>query len=257
MYRGGGQTVNNRSCGDVGTTIEISSPLRYNHCSSIEDVAMNFHGVFISLLLGAALVSAERIATTDDGKKVLLNENGTWRYLEAGESPQGASGRISLIEIIKNDRAFDFRRVRWGMSRKEVLASEAVPPVKNDASSVEYTVQFLGYDCAVEYTFINDALTRAGFKISQPHVDPALYYKDYEDLKKYLAPMYGIAVSDKCDWKNEMYRQDRSKWGFAVSLGFLTCMSRWRNARTEITLTISGGNHRIATNLEYSALKKQ
>jgi hypothetical protein len=210
------------------------------------------------LLLFAALYSADRIATTDDGKKVLLLENGTWRYLDADDAaPDAASGRISLIEIVKNDRAFDFRKVRWGMDRKEVLASEEASPVRNDESGIQYTVQFLGYDCVVAYSFVNDALTRATFLIRQPHADPALYYKDYEELKKYLSPIYGVAVSDRCDWKNEMYRQDRSKWGFAVSLGFLSCTSRWRNTRTEIALAISGGNHQITTNLEYTALKNR
>ena len=243
--------------GDQYRAIEINIPSRYNLGNYVKDVLMNNYGALTTLLLGAALVSAELIATTDDGKKVLLSENGTWRYLQAGESTPGASRRISLIEIIKNDRTFDFRKVRWGMNRKEVLASETEPPVKNDGSSVEYGVQFLGYDCTVIYFFVNDLLTRASFLIRQTHVDPALYYKDYEDLKKYLTPIYGVAVADKCEWKNEMYRQDRSKWGFAVSLGFLSCTSQWRDSRTEITLAISGGNHQIATNIEYSSLKKQ
>ncbi|MBN1578580.1 MAG: hypothetical protein JW913_18600 [Chitinispirillaceae bacterium] len=211
-----------------------------------------------ALLLCSTIISADRIATTEDGKRVLLLENGTWRYLKGNESPQGtAAKRISLIEIVRNDREFDFRKVRWGMSGKEVLASEESTPVKNEPSEIEYKVQFLGYDCVVTYSLVNDALTRAGFLIRQPHVDPALYYKDYEDLKRYLAPLYGIAVSDKCDWKNEMYRDDRSKWGFAVSLGFLACGTQWRSNRTQITLAISGGNHQIATNLDYAAWGKR
>jgi hypothetical protein len=143
------------------------------------------------------------------------------------------------------------------MSRKEVLASEDAKLITNSSDTLMYEVSFLKYQCSVLYSFHENVLVRAMFLIRQPHVDPALYFKDYIDLKQYLTPLFGMAASDKCDWKNEMYRRDRSKWGFAVSLGFLTCRTVWHNERTQISLAISGGNHQIATNIEYSERNRQ
>lgn len=200
-------------------------------------------------------------ATTDDGRKVLLKSDGTWEYVKAKKSTAGkkqAAAHVSLVDIIKNDRHYDFRTTRWGMNKKEVMASEKTAKVIKDAGdTLEYEVAFLKYQCSVVYAFHDNALVSAVFVIRQPHVDPALYYRDYIDLKQYLTPIYGTAVTDKCDWKNEMYRKDRSKWGFAVSLGFLTCRTVWHDKRTQISLVISGGNHQITTNIEYSEFNRQ
>jgi len=212
------------------------------------------------IFLFTMYVTAGIIATTEDGKKVLLQENGTWRYIKdqqsKGKTKQDNDAKAkepqhSLVDLIKNDNEFDFRKVRWGMTKKEVMGSEGARLLKNEDTRIEYVISLFGYDCNVTYLFINGKLSTANLQIRQPHVDPSLYYDDYKKLKEYLAPLYGNSLSDKCDWKNEMYRGDESKWGFAVSLGFLTCRTLWHNERTQITLTISGSNHQITTNLEY------
>jgi hypothetical protein len=218
---------------------------------------------FLSFILITILVSqlsAGIIATTEDGRKVLLQENGTWRFIkdkqisdkkEAKEKASMKKQHHSLVELIQQDSDYDFRKVRWGMSKKEVMSTEDAKLLKNEDTRMEYAISLFGYDCDVTYSFIDSKLSTASLHIRQPHIDPALYYKDYKSLKKYLTPLYGDALSDKCDWKNEMYRGDESKWGFAVSLGFLTCRTLWHNDRTQVTLLISGSNHQIMTNLEY------
>lgn len=214
--------------------------------------------LFINLLV--MYVTAGIIATTEDGRKVLLQENGTWRFIKDGQSTDKIKQDIdtkekkpkhSLVDLIKNNDNYDFRKVRWGMTKKEVMNTEDARLLKNEDTRLDYAISLFGYDCNVTYSFINEKLSTANLRIRQPHVDPALYFDDYRSLKEYLAPLYGNALSDKCEWKNEIYRGDESKWGFAVSLGFLTCRTLWHNDRTQITLLISGGNHQITTNLEY------
>lgn len=215
---------------------------------------------FIMIVSFFSYLSAGMIATTEDGRKVLLQENGTWRFIKDKQitGKKGTNGKASkkeqhhsLVELIKQDSEYDFRKVRWGMSKKEVMSTEEAKLLKNEDAGLEYAISLFGYDCNVTYSFIDGKLSTASLHIRQPHIDPALYYKDYKSLKEYLRPLYGDALSDKCDWKNEMYRGDESKWGFAVSLGFLTCRTLWHNDRTQITLLISGSNHQITTNLEY------
>jgi hypothetical protein len=234
--------------------------------------------IFLPMLFSICL-SSQQTATTQDGKKVILLDNFTWKYASQSDlestdnqgkdnmSPAGDiaksqndpenrnnqsnDNRLSLVDIVKNDTSFDFRKVRWGMGKQQVRASESGKFLKGSSDSLQYELEFLGYTCTISYMFANDKLTKAVLLIEQPHVDPALYYKDYENLKNYLSPIYKNKVSERCDWQNEMYKSDKSKWGFAVSIGFLTCQTQWKNARTAIVLEISGGNHEISTRIEY------
>lgn len=221
---------------------------------------------------------AEQIATLPDGRTVVLFENGTWRFANQGDLQQldkqkrtglqdkpvsvgvsnsgkidPAQKRISLVDIVRNDTSFDFRSIRWGMSKGQVKGAEKAKLIKETESLLEYEVSFLGYDCRVAYTFLNDKVRKAAMQIKQDHIDPARYYRDYEDLRNYLSPLYGKPIADKYDWKNEMYRNDPSKYGFAVSIGFLSCRTTWMADNTEVALIISGGSHQISTNLEYAA----
>ena len=208
-----------------------------------------------TLLIGAAF--GDQTVTTADGKSVILKDNGTWHYQNKPaaqkEQPAAALPQGSLFEVVKNSAAYDFRTVKWGMSKKDVLAAENAKPVKNDAAGIEYEMLLFGYQCVVKYIFTGDKLTGAQLRIRQEHFDPELFYQDYENLKQRLKPVFGETLGDKCDWNNDIYRSDRSKWGFAVSLGFLVCRTQWETPRTHITLTISGSNHQITTVMEYTS----
>ena len=59
------------------------------------------------------------------------------------------------------------------------------------------------------------------------------------------------AISFKVD---DMYKADEKNWGFAISLGFLTCKAIWKNARTRTVLNLSGSNHILSTNIEYFSI---
>jgi len=231
------------------------------------------------LMLFSICLSSQQIATTQEGKKVILLDNFTWKYasqsdlesannqgkgnisstgdiIKSQNSPEdsnnpGNDNRLSLVDIVKNDTSFDFRKVRWGMGKQQVRLAESGKFLKGSSDSLQYELEFMGYTCTIAYIFVNDKLSKAVMLIEQPHVDPELYYSDYENLKKYLSPIYRNQVFERCNWTNEIYKNDRSKWGFAVSIGFLTCQTQWKNARTAITLEISGGNHEISTRIEY------
>jgi hypothetical protein len=219
-----------------------------------EKYPMRFNPAAIIILSISSALLAEQTAITADGKTVLLNDNGTWRYVNTSAQKPDTSAAVntgSLFEVVKNSAEFDFRSVRWGMSKREVLAAEKTKPAKSEPSKLEYEMRLFGYECGVVYTFTGDKLTGALLHIRQEHVDPELFYQDYENLKKQLVPLFGEFENNQCNWKNDIYRSDRSKWGFAVSLGFLTCSTRWKTVRTAITLNITGSNHQITTVMEY------
>jgi len=238
---------------------------------------------FLVLVVWSVSLS-DKIATTDDGKKVLLRDDGTWKFATPGEVVEtiqkekatataasqtedtaAKTGQTvttvpelsnqTLVDLMKSDGRNHFRNARWGMTLDQVKASETARLVKESPNRLDYSVAMFGYDCTVLYIFVNGKLEKAGYVIGQAHVDPAQYYQGYEDLKTYLQPLYGAPVADKYDWKNDMYRSNRSMYGFAISIGFLTCQTTWQNKATRVILLISGSNHQIATNLEYSDIR--
>lgn len=236
------------------------------------------------VLLACVTTFSEQIATLSDGKKVILLDSGTWHNATPDEiqkvlannkridsvkiamadsvaakkvvpkAEDGAPKRISLVDVVKSDTSFDFRKFRWGMEKGYVKLNENAKLIKDSENILQYEMEYLGYNCQVIYTFESNKLQKTELRILQDHVDPASYFKDYEDLKQYLSPIYGPAESDRYRWKNDLYKEDRSKWGFAVSIGFLTCSTVWKSKRSQIKLNISGINHLIATNLEYSSM---
>ena len=218
---------------------------------------MKYIVVFAALSCSVLPSLAEQKAITADGKTVLLKDNGTWEYLSpekkqpAPSQSSGAPSGGSLFEVIKTSARYDFRSIKWGMNKKAVLAAEDARLLKNEGNSLSYEMSLFGYQCQVEYRFTAEQLTDAILHIRQEHIDPELFYQDYENLKQQLVPVFGENISNKCEWKNDMYRSERTKWGFAVSLGFLTCRTLWKTPRTTITLSIAGSNHQIMTTMEY------
>jgi hypothetical protein len=168
---------------------------------------------------------------------------------EGADEPE----RTALVEVIKSDRAFDVRKARWGMTREEVKKSEDLQLLSQGNDLLEYKFVLLGIKSKIRYRFVNSRLASAEYVIEQDDVNPSRFYDDFQELKKYLRGLYGMPVADEKTWLNDIYKGDEKNWGFAISLGFLSCKTSWQNATTKISLNQTGGNHLIKTNIEYGA----
>ena len=248
-------------------------------------------GILVLVALHTGL-AAIMIATTEDGRKVLLKEDGSWKFAtqsdlvavtlmkskassenRPGDQPTGAdNGRVQMrsqsseeperagfLDVVKGDRSFDIRKTTWGMDKADVRKSESLQLVRESQNSLEYRFKLIGLDSKVVYKFAADKtgrlrLSGAQYLIEQDDVNPARFFDDYKALKAYLRQGYGFPVSDENNWTNDMYKADEKNWGFAISLGFLTCKATWKNARTMISLNLSGGNHILSTTIEYSGI---
>ena len=247
-----------------------------------------FACVIIGTVCGG-VSSAPIIATTEDGKKVLLMEDGSWKFATQSDivavklmTPAASEGqktnaqnddpnsprvqmkshasdepdRAGFLDVVKGDKSFDIRKAMWGMEKAEVKRSETLQLIKETQNSLEYKFKLIGIDSKIVYKLSSDKsgktrLSGAQYVIEQDDVNPAKFYEDYKSLRSYLRGLYGFPVSDENIWTNEMYKADEKNWGFAISLGFLTCHAIWKNARTRTTLNISGSNHILSTNIEY------
>jgi hypothetical protein len=252
-----------------------------------------FHALMIVALVCFNGAGAILIGTTEDGRKVLLKEDGSWKFATTSDltavktmqsrdaatgsaKPEGqkedasaAEARVQMksnsqeeperadfLDVVKGDGTFDVRKANWGMDKAEVKKTESLQLIRETPTTVEYKFKLIGLESKIVYKFTQDKtgkarLSAAQYNIDQDDVNPARFYDDYKALKKYLRGLFGSPVSDENNWTNEIYKADEKNWGFAISLGFLTCKATWKNTRTKSVLQISGANHILSTNIEY------
>lgn len=232
--------------------------------------------IFFIVIIASQMISADRIATTKDGKKVILRDDGTWEYTTFSDTvtignarkasstnetksstPEKHSSRAveSLIDVLQQKKYKDFRDVNWGMTLAQVKEIEKLKLLGEDKESLKYDFVLLGMKCYVIYHFKENKLVDARYKIERDHYDPASFNKDFIALRKYCRKTYGGPISVQDIWKNDQYKFDESKWGFAVSIGFLTRTVIWREEETKIVLQMDGENHKIFIKIKFASLK--
>lgn len=148
----------------------------------------------------------------------------------------------------------DFRRTTWGMSKSQVKATETGLPSKDDDSMLVYKEQVSGKDALIAYIFTEDKLVRAKYIFVEKHSNENDHITDYDDLKEALEKKYGKSKDTEKIWRNELYKSDYSKWGFAVGLGHLVYYTSWKTENTDIILGLSGENYEVKLVAEYSSI---
>jgi hypothetical protein len=183
--------------------------------------------------------------------------NGGGGYSANKQDAEDEPPRTALVEVIKGAHGFDVRKARWGMTREEVKKSESLQLLSDRKDLVEYKFMLLGIKSKIQYKFQENRLAGAEYVIEQDDVNPSRFYDDFKALRAFLRQSYNMPVSDEKIWTNDIYKADEKNWGFAISLGFLTCKTSWQNATTKIFLTQTGGNHMINTSILYAIRPKQ
>jgi len=150
---------------------------------------------------------------------------------------------------------FTFRKTKWGMSAAEVKASEPLEVNEKAANMLAYKTKVIGKDVFLGYIFIDDQLVRARYVLSESHSNKSDFIKDYNDFKKILEKKYGPPKLDKTRWKNDLYKDDPSHWGMAISMGHLVYFSIWETSSTKISSILSGDNFKINCGVDFRSKK--
>ena len=160
---------------------------------------------------------------------------------------------LSLM-ILAKEQVYDFRKTNWGMSKEQVKATEGKKPDFEADTMLGYDVTISGKDFACIYTFLEDKLYNSGYFFTGEHTNKNLYIDDYEELKETLTKKYGKPKTDISGlWKNDLYKDDKSHWGMAISVGHLIYGASWETPTTEINLMLSGDNFKIKLILAYDS----
>jgi len=154
---------------------------------------------------------------------------------------------------------YNFKQTVWGMTKQSVKNTEDKDPVQEKEDLLVYRDTILGLDVIAFYHFVENKLVRSGYGLMEEHSNENLYINDYEDLKKALIEKYG-EPSDKwingkdyneVFWFDDLYKDDPSNWGFAISVGDLAYQLIWLTEETEIYLRLKGDNYKIHLSIAY------
>jgi len=193
-------------------------------------------GIFVPIL-----VLADQIAITGNGKKVILKDDGTWKYVVEEEQ--------------KKEDLYDFRKTNWGMSKVQVKKMQKGKIVKEEENFLAYQGNVGGFDCFILYIFAEGNLVRAKYVFTETHSNKNDYISDYNSLKDILTKKYGKLYKDSHIWRNDLYKDDYQDWGLAISLGHLVYQAMWKTTNTEIFLALYGENYKITLEIQYKSEK--
>ncbi len=201
---------------------------------------MNPRNVAILLCVVCSVyLFADQTAFTNDGKRVLLKDDGTWQLIEQDKTVS---------------ESFDFRKTSWGMTKDQVKNSEPSSPIRDDANALFFKGKISNLDCVYAFVFAKGKLVRSKYAITEEHTNKNDYIDDYNSLKAALTGKYGDPLNDRTNWKNSLYRDDKEEWGFAVSLGHLSYFATWSTPTTEVFLGLLGDNYKVDLVIEYSSI---
>jgi len=165
------------------------------------------------------------------------------------------AGRKNPEKAVKP--AVNFRNTYWGMREEQVLELEGEPYKKEESRGLDiigYEKRVMDNDCFIGYTFAKNKLTAAEYIFLEQHENENKHIKDYENIKDLLIKKYGAPQQNNVLWRNNLYKDSPSEWGYAVALGHLEYISQWETPETEIFLNLSGGNSEILLKIEYAGI---
>ncbi|HEK1687056.1 TPA: hypothetical protein SMR42_003441 [Pseudomonas putida] len=183
------------------------------------------------------MIGEVMFATTDDGKRIQVNQDGSWVFCEGPVK----DGRVS------------FRESLWGMSRSEVKETEPDATWNDHENVCYFNSRLTDLDCMAIYVFANDQLCRGKYLITQEFVNESNYISSHDSLKEIFIKKYGAPTSDNEYWLNDLYRDDYQDWGRAVGMGHMSRYVVWKLPETEICLGLSGENYECSLFIEYSS----
>jgi len=179
-------------------------------------------------------------ATTENGSVVELLQDGTWRPASPSAPPEDAG----------------FRGVQWGASRMEILAREGRSPDRETDRVLIFQTRLADLGCEAVYILLPDGrLVRAKYLVIDSYSNDQRYLATYDSLRELLGKKYGKPTEENTYWSDELYQDDPSNWGMAVSAGHMARYTNWYIGDTHVLLYLTGNNFEISVGVEYGSVK--
>jgi hypothetical protein len=187
---------------------------------------------------------------------------------------------LALAELtgILSGHEPDFRRVNWGMTQAQVLATEADRPAEIRESGGEVVVRYessgdVDLPGRLVYIFVDDKLVRAKYLSTAQHDEPNDYIADFRAVEPQLMKRYGKPASERAVWDSDLFQQERLPYldqdralatdilpsdtnaGISVSMGYLRLYTQRIAPGTKIVHALTGAEQRITHQIEYRSIE--
>jgi hypothetical protein len=164
------------------------------------------------------------------------------------------AGMVAQVKISGAD-TYNFRHTKWGMTPEEVVASERMDPVEKDEKMIKYQTQILDKKVELLYLFAQNKLVGASYMLDENYLNSERFIKIYTRFKEELIKKYGPPNKEITNWKNDAFKSNRSKWGIAVSLGYLEYFTFWETSATTVSCGLKEDNYYVLCSVEYWSME--
>ena len=259
-------------------SLEIAADLyRAGNANQLEkeDVIMRSHPLILSLMLLVAtsllhLPAASAQSPIQERRK-LEKENAELKTKVKALEEENAALRLKLgassapeetdTDSVKTETEAappvrsgkgGFGKTRWGMSLKEV--KRHYPRLKKEGEyyAKEHTID--GVDGILAFDFHEGALVSVIFIGTERYTNKNEHLSDFDTLAGLLTQKYGTPNVNDVSWDNDLYRDDPSSYGMAISMGHLDIKKGWDQEGTRVGLMLSGQNFKVSLTLVYMDL---
>jgi len=146
----------------------------------------------------------------------------------------------------------DFRQTRWGMTQDEVISSEKkIDPVDRTEDSITYKTQILNKNVELNYLFVQNKLVGALYRLDDNYLNSEHFIQTYLKFKQILTEKYGPPSEEFANWLNDTYKNNRKKWGLALSLGHAEYATFWKTNNKTIECSLRQENFDVLCIMKY------
>ena len=164
------------------------------------------------------------------------------------------AGMVAQVELSWAD-TYNFRYTRWGMTPEEVISSETIVPIEKDEKMIKYKTKILDKNVELLYLFAQNKLIGASYRLDENYLNSERFIKTYARFKEELIKKYGPPNKEITHWKNNAFKSDRSKWGIALSLGYLEYFTFWETPSTTVSCGLKENNYYVLCSVEYWSME--
>tara|TARA_B100000767_G_C19489434_1_gene419598 strand:+ start:70 stop:621 length:552 start_codon:yes stop_codon:yes gene_type:complete len=161
---------------------------------------------------------------------------------------------LLIISIITLQANAQYRGLEWGSTKKNAIEKYGNPDVDGD-SYIAYNYTLAGKSTLSVFYYKQDKLWMGVYLLEETHSNKNAYIDDYNSFKDLLSKKYGTPTEDETYWIDDLYKDDYSGWGMAISKGDMLKYSTWSDDKTDIECSILGDNYDITCKIRYASIE--
>lgn len=174
-------------------------------------------------------------------------------YVVSLDSSFKTDVELEAARVTLSPEEADFRNLKWGMSKDEVINAEGTGFREPKENVMYYTrVREEGFPADAEYTFVDEKLASATFYILQNKEDKSITFEDYTSLvASFITRFDQPTISDTVFFKEEYKTNDVSQYVDLVKAGNLNLRTGWILDGIELRVVMFPKNGEACIGIQY------